>query len=266
MKKTLYILIIIQIFSCSEITKKQDSLNSTKENQKVQKQKMNSEKDTEITLKEKRFNEFLKSIKIYKILPVHTLETENNISQQENYKIGNNNIQIFKKDSFNINYIKINSNKFLIENLKTINNPTDGDNKKMFCNSLQNGKLYNFNSNDVILLEFTSHPNTGLGGSVTDYLIYDVKNNQLSLFENFRGADFDFYIFPFSKKLNYISSDFKGDFQGATPMHFISKIYSLNDNGKFQLEKDSNGKEYFYESVTFPNDLKKEFEYKWNWF
>lgn len=266
MKKTLYILILIQIFSCSEITKKRDSVNSPKENQKVQNQNMNSEKVTEISLKEKRFNEFLESIKTYKIQPVDSLVTEYNISLLENYKIGNNNIQIFKKDSFNINWIKINSNKLLIKNLKTINNPTDGDNEEMFCNSLQKVKLYNFNSNDVILLEFTSNPSTGLGSSVTDYLIYDVKNNQLNLFENFRRADSDFYNFPFNKKLNYISSDFTGDYHGATPMHFISKIYSLNDNGKFQLEKDSNGKEYFYETVTYPNELKKEFEYKWNWF
>lgn len=266
MKKTLYILILIQIFSCSEITKKRDAVNSPKENQKVQNQNMNSEKVTEISLKEKRFNEFLESIKTYKIQPVDSLVTEYNISQLENYKIGNNNIQIFKKDSFNINWIKINSNKLLIKNLKTINNPTDGDNEEMFCNSLQKVKLYNFNSNDVILLEFTSYPSTGLGSSVTDYLIYDVKNNQLNLFENFRRADSDFYNFPFNKKLNYISSDFTGDYHGATPMHFISKIYSLNDNGKFQLEKDSNGKEYFYETVTYLNELKKEFEYKWNWF
>lgn len=266
MKKTLYIIILIQILACAEKKRNDDSLNSPKENQKIENHNINAEKNSEISLKERHFNEFLESIKTYKIQPVDSLVTEYNITQLENYKIRNNNIQIFKKDSININWIKINSNKFLIENLKITNNPTDGSNDKMFCNSLQKVKLYNFNSNDVILLEFISNPSTGLGSSVTDYLIYDVKNNKLNLFENFRGADSDFYNFPFNKKLNYISSDFSGDYHGATPMHFISKIYSLNDNGKFQLEKDSNGKEYFYETVTYPNDQKKEFEYKLNWF
>lgn len=257
MKKILFIIILLQIFACSEKNANQDLQNSTNENQKI---------TTEISLREKKFNEFLESVKKYKIKPIDSLVNKNFISQLENFKIGNNYIQVFKKDSLNINWIKINSNKLLIENLKTINNPTDGDNAEMFCNTLQKGKLFNFNSNEIILLEFISYPSTGLGSSVTDYLIYDVKNNKLNLFQNFRGSDFDFYNFPLNKKLNYISSDFSGDYHGSTPMHFISKIYSLNDDGKFKVEKDSNGKEYFYETVTYPNNLNKEFEYKINWF
>lgn len=266
MKKTLHIIILIQILACSEKKRNHDSLNSPKENQKVENHNINVEKNTEISLKDKQFNEFLESIKTYKIQPIDSLVTEYNISQLENYQIGKYEIQIFKKDSFNIDWIKINSNKFSIKNLKIINNPTDGSNDEMFCNSLQRAKLYKFKSNDVIFLEFISSPGTGLGSSVTDYLIYDEKNNQLNLFENFRGADLDFYQFPFNKKLNYISTDYKGDSHGATPIHFLSKIYSLNSNGIFQLEIDSTGKEYFYEIITYPNDQKKEFEYKWNWF
>lgn len=266
MKKTLYIIIIIQILACSEKTRNHDSLNLPKENQKVENHKINTEKNIEISLKEKHFNALLESIKTYKIQPVDSLVTEYNISQLENYKIGSNNIQIFKKDSININWIKINSNKILVENLKIINNPTDGGNDKMFCNSLQKVKMYKFNSNNVFFLEFISRPGTGLGSSVTDYLIYDQNKNQLNLFENFRGADLDFYKFPFNKKLSYISTNYKGDYHGATPVHFISKIYSLNSSGKFQLQKDSKGKEYYYEIVTFPEDQKKDFEYKWNWF
>lgn len=261
MKKTLYILFLIQLFSCSEITKKRDSENPLKENKKAQNQNNESENVTKISKQEKQFNNLLDSIKIYKIKPVDSLATENNFNQLENYKIGKHKIQIFKNDSINIDWIKINSNKILIKNLKTVNNPTDGSSEEMFCNNLQKGKLYNFKSNDVILLEFISSPSTGLGSNITDYLIYDVKNNQLNLFENFSSVNFDFYSFPFNRNLNYISTDFKGDFHGATPMHFISKIYSLNPNGKFQLEK-----EYFYETTYYPNDQKKEIEYKWNWF
>ena len=76
----------------------------------------------------------------------------------------------------------------------------------------------------------------------------------------------DFYNFPFNKKLNYISTEYKGSFHGTTPIHYISRIYSLDNNGKFQLAKDLKNKEYYYEIITFPNDETKEFEYNRNWF
>jgi len=266
MKKTLSILILIQILSCSDLSKERDSESAVKEIESFKNQNRSSEKVKEVSQQEELFNQLLDSIKIYKIQPIDSLLNEYWITQTKNVKIGKNQIQIFKKDSFNIDWIKINSNKFSIKTLKIVNNPTDGDNDEMFCNSLKKAKLYKFNSHEIIILEFISSPGTGIGSSVTDYLIYDKATNQLTLFESFRRSDFDFYQFPFNKKLNYISTDYKGDYHGATPIHFISKIYSLNSNGKFQLEKDSKGKEYYYEIVTYPNDQKRGFEYKWNWF
>lgn len=266
MKKVLSILIIIQLFSCSELTKNGKPENLQKEKKEVSIKTKNSQKIIEISQKEKNFNEFIDSIKRFKVTPVDTLKIDYNLKQIENYKIGKNTIQIFKKNTLNIDWIKINNNKILIKNLKTINPRVDGKRQKMFCNNIEKIKLYNFNKNEIIFLDFNSNPCTGLGCSVSDYLIYDVKNDQANLFGNFRASDLNFYNFPFDKKINYISTEYQGDFHGATPIHFISRIYSLDYNGKFQLEKDSKGKEYYYETITFPNDQTKEFEYKRNWF
>lgn len=264
-KKIIYFILIL-LFSCSEITKKSESENLPKEKQKVSIQIKNSDKVIEISQQEKNFNEFIDSIKIFIVKPIDTLQIEYNIKQIENYKIGKNTIQIFKIDTLNIDWIKINNNKILINNLKTINPRVDGKREKMFCNCIEKIKLYNLNKDEIIFLEFKSNPCTGLGCSVSDYLIYDVKNNQVNLFGNFRRADLNFYNFPFNKKLNYISTEYQGDFHGTTPIHFISRIYSLNNKGKFQLKKDSKGKEYYYEIVTFPKEKTKDFEYKRNWF
>jgi len=214
---------------------------------------------------------FLDSIEAFKIQPNDTLNVEYDIKQIENYKIGKNTIQIFKKDSFNINWIKINSDKFTIENLKTINPRVDGETEKMFCNSVQKIKSYKYKNDEIIFLEFTSHPCNGLGCSVSDYLIYNIRSKQVNLFGNFRTADLNLYNFPYNKKLSYLSTEYQsteyqGDFHGATPIHFISRIYSMDNNGVFKLDKDKKGNEYYYEITTFLNDTIKEFEYKRNWF
>ncbi|MFV0529967.1 MAG: hypothetical protein ACK5MD_00820 [Flavobacteriales bacterium] len=266
MMKALSIPIIFLLFSCSENKKNNLSENNTIQEQSALIEKMNLAMVVEISQREFFFNQFLDSIKTFKIQPIDTLEVGYNVKQLESYKIGKNTIQIFKKDSLNIDWIKINSNKITIENLKIINPRVDGKIEDMFCNSIQKIKLYNFNNDEIIFLEFTSHPCNGLGCSVSDYLIYDIKNNQVNLFGNFRTANLDFYNFPFDKKLNYISTEYQGDFHGATPIHFISRVYSMDNKGKFQLEKDLKGKEYYYEIITFPNDATKKIEYKRNWF
>ncbi|MCZ8198677.1 MAG: hypothetical protein O9267_13820 [Flavobacterium sp.] len=265
-QKLLNILILILIFSCSEKTKKSESKNLPAEKQKVSTQIKNTAKVIEISDQEKNFNEFIDSLKIFIVKPVDTLKIEVNPKQIENYKIAGNTIQIFKKDTFNIDWIKINNNKILIKSLKTINPRVDGEREKMFCNNVEKIKLYNFNKNKIIFLEFNSNPCTGLGCSVSDYIIYDLKNNQVNLFGNFRTANLNFYSFPFDKKLNYISTEYQGDFHGNTPIHFISRIYSMDNKGKFQLKKDLKGKEYYYEIITFPEEETGRFEYKRNWF
>ena len=266
MTRILSILILVQLFSCMEKTKNGHSEKLLLENQTVTIHKKDSEKINNISQQEENFNGFIKSIETYKIQPIDTFDIENNLKKLENYDIGKNSIQIFKKDSLNIDWIKINSKKIVIKNLKTINSRVDGKSDEMFCNNIEKIKLYKHNNNEIIFLEFTSQPCTGLGCSVSDYLIYDVKNNQINLFGNFRTADLDFYNFPINRKLNYISTEYKRGFQEATPIHFVSRIYSLDRNGNFQIEKDLTGKEYYYEIITFPNDETKEFEYNRNWF
>ncbi len=130
MRKTLFILILFQLFSCTEKTKRSESNNLTKEKQTVSSVKTNSEKIHEISQQEKNFKDFIDSIKIFKILPIDTLQVEYNITQKENYKIGKNTIQIFKKDSLNIDWIKLNSDKLIIKHLKTINPRVDGKKSK----------------------------------------------------------------------------------------------------------------------------------------
>ena len=221
-----------------------------------------------ISNNEIKHQNILDSIKLYKLEPIDTLliHYEPGLKQSEGYKIGNNNIELFKKDSFNINWIKINADKYILDSLKTINPRTDGANETMFANSLTKIKLYQFKDEEIILMKFISRPCNGLGCSVSDYIIYNKQKKQLNLFGNFRAENIDLYDFPLNSNINYIATEYQGDYHGNTPIHFISKIYSMNEDGKFYLTKDKNGKDYYYEITTFPNDTLKETEYKTNWF
>ncbi|MES2864453.1 MAG: hypothetical protein V4666_10070 [Bacteroidota bacterium] len=259
MKKILSLIFIIILSSCSN-EKKNDNIKHPKKVQlkKVTKNKL---KETEVDF----FKILSDSIKLYKLKPIDTLNVEFNYKQLEKYKISKNEIQIFKKDSFNIDWIKINSKKIIVDNLTTINSRTDGDYDEMFCNSLEKIKYYNYKNNKIIMMIFTSHPCTGLGCSVTDYLIYNIDKEQINLFGNFRSADLELYDFHMNSKINYIATEFNGDFHGATPISSKSRLYSMKKNGRFELAKDKNNKEYYFET-TYPNDTSKDWTFNKNWF
>jgi len=264
MKKTLTILFAIILISCNGKNKNGVSEVNLEKKELISK----PDKQKNIELEESIYNKILDSIKLYRFEPIDTLTVsyEPEPKQVQKYKISNNEIEIYRKDSLNISWIKINSNKFLVDNLKTINPRVDGENERMFCNNLEKIKLYNFKNNKIIFLVFSFHPCTGLGCSVSDYLIYNVNQKQINLFGTFRCADMDLYNFPFSSEINFIGTEYKGNFHGSTPVSFISRVYSMKKDGKFKIFKDKNDREYYYKITTYPNDTLKHIECKPNWF
>ena len=105
---------------------------------KVEEKQPVIEKEEPISPAEEKFNNLLHSIEKYKLKPIDScLEVSNNGSfQHEKYKISNNTIEIFKRDSFTINWVKINSHKFSVNTLRTINPRTDGSkHDEIFCTS-----------------------------------------------------------------------------------------------------------------------------------
>lgn len=215
---------------------------------------------------EENHKSYRDSIIEYKIEPLDSLLIKYEISQRENYILDKNTVEIYKKDSFNIDELKINSNIINLNKLKTINPRLDGSHEEMFCQSLQRIKLYKFKNDEIVFLEFTSHPCNGLGCSVSDYLIYNSTKNQVSFFGTFRSANLDFFDFPFNSELNYISTEYKGETQNETPIQYVSRIYSMSYNGIFELTTDSLGNEYFIEENIFPNKPNDYYENYLLWY
>lgn len=209
---------------------------------------------------------FIKSIEKYKLVPMDTLFTVEGLPLSEKYQIGEHIIEFSMSNDFTINWLKINSEDINTNKLKTINPRTDGEIENMFCNYLTKIKLYKFKEEEIILLTFSSFPCTGLGCSVSDHLIYNTSKKKVNLFGNFRSENIDLYDFPINDRLNYIATEFSGDFHGKTPMHFVNRIYSMDDKGDFQLSKDSRNRELYYEIIIYPNETNKGFDYRYNWF
>ncbi len=218
------------------------------------------------SLVEDSIQQLMSSIERYKIEPIDSIINDIQYSVFESFVLGDNTIEVFKADSFNINWLKINSETFSLDELKTVNPRTDGEMDNMFCNYLEKIKLYRHGSDELLFMEFKPFPCSGLGCGVFDYLIFNVSKKQLNLFGTFSVENLDLYRFPIHQEISFIATEYSGDPHGYSPVHFTSRIYSMNDKGEFTLTKDNTGKEYFYEEISYPNDSLKEPSYKANWF
>lgn len=253
MNKYLFISLIFIFISCSEKNKNLPT-------------DANYENENFITKSENDYKTIINSINSYLIKPIDSISLENNFNQIEKHIFNENKIEVYKEDNLNIDWIKINNNKIEVKKIKTINPRVNGENENMFCQSLEKIKLYKFKNQEIIFLQFIASPCAGIGCSVYEYLIYNVDKNQINLFGTFGVDNDDLYDFPIDNELNYISTEYKGDFHGNLTEHFISRVYSMKESGLFQLKIDKNDSEYFFEEITYPNDSIKQNEYKSNWF
>ena len=109
-------------------------------------------------------------------------------------------------------------------------------------------------------------PCTGLGCSVNYYLIYDVLTKTKNFFGTFR-TDNELELFNFGNddKLDYVSKTYNGDAHGSTPIEFIYELYSMEANGQFNGQKNSNGLTYQIKHTTFPNDTTEADKFEEHW-
>ena len=253
------------IISCSQkkdkINNKENSSNGSLSNNLPLTKNGNA-----LSLEDEKFDEFLNAMIMYKLVATIKIEHEYKIQQVEKFVVGKHQIEIYKRDSFNIDWIKINSQKIYPNKLKTINPRVDGVSEDMFCQSIQNLRLFKFKGDEILFFELTPHPCNGLGCSVSDYLIYSTTKEKINLFGTFRVGDLDLYNFPIDSALNFVATEHNGAFHGTTQVQWISRIYSMNSNGIFELAKGKQGHEYFYSIETFPNDTTVNPKYSYSWF
>jgi hypothetical protein len=126
--------------------------------------------------------------------------------------------------------IKINNDLFTLEDKETLNVVWEHKDTIGFANIWNEIKLFKFNHMDLIGIRMTFQPCIG--------------NDD---------------------KIDYVSKTFNGDAQGSTPMEFIYELYSMDDNGQFEMQKNSSGLPYQLKHTTFPNDTTKTDKFEQNW-
>lgn len=171
-------------------------------------------------------------------------------------------------DSENETKIKINNDLFSLRDKVTINTVWDENKDSVdFANNWDEVKLYNFKGREFIGIRMSFYPCTGLGCSVSYFLIYDPQTKTKNFFGTFRTDDrLALYDFKNDDKLDYLSKTFNGDAHGSTPMEFIYELYSMENNGRFVLQKNVAGQAYQVKHINYPNDTAKRDTIEQMWF
>ena len=162
--------------------------------------------------------------------------------------------------------INIDNDLFTLKDKATLNIVWDNKDSVNFANNWDEIKLFRINDRELIGIRMSFQPCTGLGCSVSYFLIYDLQTKSKNFFGTFRADDkLAIYNFNNDGKLDYVSKTFSGDGHGSTPMEFIYELYSMEDNGHFIQHKNKSGQIYQIKQTTFPNDSTKSEIYEQIW-
>jgi hypothetical protein len=184
--------------------------------------------------------------------------TENN---QTEIQLSNHKIKWLNTD--NETKIRIDNDLFTLKDKVTLNKVREDNDSIDFANNWDEIKLYKHNDREYIGIRMSFVPCTGLACSVNYYLIYDIKTKTKSFFGTFR-TDNELELFDFGNddKIDYVSKTYIEQNDGVTEeiINFY-ELYSMEINGKFNLQVDSRNKPYFIKR-TFNAETDKEIEEK----
>lgn len=185
--------------------------------------------------------------------------TEFASSRATNIRIGEHKIEwIGTIDKKEVGYaeVQINGDLIKFDGLESINN-IEGNEKidVNWVNSWHQIRLYKLGDRDLITIEMGQHRCTGLGCGVSVQLIYDLKTKTKNFFGTYR-TDSQARLFRFSGELTpfFVTKNFTGDPHGVTsPAITTYELYKLQPNGQFQIQRSSDGKQYFIRHTVFPD-------------
>jgi hypothetical protein len=213
---------------------------------------------------EKSINERLKNyFELYELKPLIVINnTEGN---QTEIIFSNHKINWLNKDE-EIK-VKIDNDLFSLKDKVTLNKVWENRKDSVdFVNNWEEIKLFKYDGKELIGIRMNFAPCTGLGCSVSHFLIYDLKTKSKNFFGTFRTDNaLKLYNFNNDDKVDYLSKTLNGDAHESTPIEFVYELYSMEKNGKFKEQRDNGGKIYQIKYITFPNDTTKIDKFEQNW-
>lgn len=248
----IFILLILTLFISCKNDKTQNTIPAFK--------KILSAKSTEKINPEQTIEDRLKiHFELNRITPSIIINnTENN---QTEIQLSNHKIKWLNTD--NETKIRIDNDLFTLKDKVTLNKEKEDNDSKDVANNWDVIKLYKHNDREYIGIRMSFVPCTGLACSVNYFLIYDVKTKTKNLFSTFR-TDNELELFDFGNddKIDYVSKTYIEQSDAVTQeiINFY-ELYSIEINGKFNLQVDNQNKPYFIKR-TFNDETNKEIEEK----
>jgi hypothetical protein len=244
--KLIYCLVVLTILTSCGIDKNKKSVSIDKP------------EPTEISIHE----QLRTYIDKHRITP--SITVNNSEGNQTDIQLSNHKIKWINTE--NEIKIEIDNDIFSIMDKITLNNVQDSEDSVNFANNWDEIKLYKYDDREIVGIRMLNAPCTGIGCSVNYYLIYDLKTKTKNFFGTFR-TDNELALYDFRKdgKVDYLSKSFIGDAQGSTQMKFIYELFSMQPNGQFKQQKDTNGKAYQIIQTTFPEDTTKTDLFEQDW-
>lgn len=252
-----FILLILTLFISCKGNKTQNSNPASK---KILSAKSAEEVNPGQTIEDRLKRHF----ELNRITPLIIINnTENN---QTEIQLSNHKIEWLNTD--NETKIKIDNDLFTLNDKVTLNKVREDKDSVNFANNWNEIKLYKHKEREYIGIRIHSYPCTGIGCSVDYYLIYDVKTRTKNFFGTFRTEN-ELELFDFSNddKIDYVSKTYIEHNDDATEEIInLYELYSMEINGKFNLQVDSQNKPYFIKrtfNVETDKEIEEKFEQHW---
>lgn len=156
--------------------------------------------------------------------------------------------------------IKINGELIELKDQSTANTP---DEDSRFTADMTNRwdtiRLYEFYDQTIIGISMSSRICTGLSCSVGIQMWYDLKSKQRTFLGTFRTeGDVRMFRYPREDAFYTVSTNFKGDPHGVTsPSEITYKLYRLNPDGRFTIQRDTKGQDFYIYHKIFPDRILK---------
>ncbi len=177
----------------------------------------------------------------------------------ETIRIGANTVKWTKKVDKNAltASVSINGNLIDLDSKKSFNN-ADGENKidLAMVGNWDQIKLYRVHDQEVIAISVTPVSCTGLMCSVAAQLFYDLRTKEASFFGSYR-TDLGATLFQLTggNENYFVATNFSGDPHGGSISAVNYELYKLLPNGKFQVQKNAKGQNFYIKHTRQPEKL-----------
>ncbi|KGO81248.1 hypothetical protein Q763_09200 [Flavobacterium beibuense F44-8] len=195
----------------------------------------------------------------YAIVPAIII---NNITgNQTNIDLFSHKIEWF--DNEKETYMLIDKQKVSLKDQLTINQVTNLQKDNVdFANNWRQIRLYKYNNKEILLIELVYTPCTGLGCSVSYYLLYDTDKRVANYYGTYAERH-QINLFNYGNgEISFVSES-----NITTPACDQKKynLYTMDDKGIFQLQRKEDGNPYEIDQYYSEERLKEYEHLTQNW-